>query len=739
MPTLDTPAPDPQLAEALRLHQAGRFKEAEARYARILARQPGNFQARYHLGLARLQRGELEAGARALEQAVKLRPDDVRARYDLGRAWSELGKPALALPHFERLAALAPDLAEGRFYLGLTLAQMQRAQEALPHLEHAASHLPQVAEVWHNLGGVLLELGRHEEAAQAFERAVALKPGLADAHNGLGNALTKLARYKEACEAYKRAIALKGDFFEAFLGWGTALREMGQLKAARAAYEQALLLKPDDADAHGQLGRALKELGESRLAIEHLERALAAKPKLADALCDLGGELFVWGRYDEGRARYEAAMRVLPEASFPWSGLLFSLHYAPEVTAAELAALHRRFGERFETPLRGHWQSHDNAPDPERPLRVGFVSGDFRRHPVGYFMVEVMEALDRAHYLPYLYANQGHEDDYTARFKACARVWREVKGMDDDALAAQIRADGIDILIDLSGHTAGERLMVFARKPAPVQVSYLGYPDTTGLAAMDYLLGDRWMLPVAEAHLRSEHGWWLPDTALCFMPPDLPVSVGPLPAVTNGHVTFGCLNKADKVNAQVLECWARILGAVPGSRLLLQSKHYGDPQFATQCRARLAALGIDASRVELVGRLSWREHMETYNRVDIALDPFPYNGTTTSVEGLWMGVPLLSLKGDRLVAHMGESILANAGLMEWIAADEDDYVARAVAFAADLQGLSALRAGLRERLLSSPLCDAPRFARHFEAALRGMWRRWCEGAAPGDPSLPRAT
>lgn len=273
--------------------------------------------------------------------------------------------------------------------------------------------------------------------------------------------------------------------------------------------------------------------------------------------------------------------------------------------------------------------------------------------------------------------------------------------------------------------TCHNRLLAFARKPAPVQVSYLGYPDTTGLTPMDYLLGDRRMLPESEAHLRTEQAWWLPETALCFTPPDLPVSVGPLPAQGNGYVTFGCLNKAEKVNAAVLDCWARILRAVPYSRLLLQSKPYGDPDLAARYRAHLADRGIDAGRIKLIGRLSWREHLETYNRVDIALDPFPYNGTTTSVEGLWMGVPLLTLMGDRLVAHMGESILQAMGMPEWIAADEDDYVARAVALAADLDGLAALRAQLRARLLASPLCDAPRFARHLEQAFRLMWRIWC--------------
>ncbi|MGB9130308.1 MAG: glycosyltransferase, partial [Thiobacillus sp.] len=254
------------------------------------------------------------------------------------------------------------------------------------------------------------------------------------------------------------------------------------------------------------------------------------------------------------------------------------------------------------------------------------------------------------------------------------------------------------------------------------------YPDTTGLSAIDYILGDPRMFPPGEETLYVEKPWCLPDTSLCFTPPDLPVEVGPLPAAQNGFITFGCLNKTEKANNDaVIETWANILHAVPSSRLLLQNKPYGDAGIAAHVRSRFAERGIEGDRLELIGKLSWHEHMETYNRVDIALDPFPYNGTTTSVEGLWMGVPLLALKGDRLVAHMGESILHTMGMPEWIASDEADYVAKAVALAGDLSALTAMRVGLRERLLASPICDAPRFARNLEEAFRGMWRAWCKG------------
>lgn len=380
--------------------------------------------------------------------------------------------------------------------------------------------------------------------------------------------------------------------------------------------------------------------------------------------------------------------------------------------------------------LKSAWQPHTNFPDSVQSLRVGFVSPDLRRHSVGYFMADLLVSLKGTGLKLYAYSNGGKHDDLTERIKSQVAAWRECQAMSDDTLAAQIRADGIDILVDLAGHTMGNRLLVFARKPAPVQVSYLGYPDTTGLSAIDYILGDHWMFPPAEEALNVEKLWRLPDTSLCFTPPDLPVEWGPLPAAQNGFIFFGCLNKTEKVNDVVAATWAKILNAVPASRLLLQNKAYGDAGIAAQVLRHFAEHGIEGDRLELIGELLWRGHMDFYNRVDIALDPFPYNGTTTSVEGLWMGVPLLILKWDRLVAHMGESIMNAVGMTDWIATGEDDYVAKAGAFASDLGALSGVRAGLRQRLLTSPLCDAPRFARNLEEAFKGMWRAWCKGQIP---------
>lgn len=297
--------------------------------------------------------------------------------------------------------------------------------------------------------------------------------------------------------------------------------------------------------------------------------------------------------------------------------------------------------------------------------------------------------------------------------------------MSDAEMEQCIADDGIDVLIDLSGYTAGNRLSVFARKPAPVQVTYLGYFDTTGLEAMDYILGNRWLLPEDEEGLYTEKPWRLSDAHLCFSQPDEDVGVNALPAMQAGRVTFGCLNRIEKINEEVIACWCRILNAMPDSQLLLKSKYFKDPDFTRHMRAMFATYDVTEERLLLEGKSNYQGYLESYNRIDVALDPFPYNGGTTTVEGLWMGVPILTLKGDRYVAHMGESIMQSMQMSEWVASDKDDYVEKAIAFASDLPALAELRAGLRQRLQVSPICDAPRFARNLEAAFRGMWKTWC--------------
>lgn len=422
-------------------------------------------------------------------------------------------------------------------------------------------------------------------------------------------------------------------------------------------------------------------------------------------------------------------LAINPDSLEAHGNLLFIHNYQSDQPAGKLLAEARRFGDLVARKARPY-SDWSNTRDPDKCLRVGLVSGDLRNHPVGYFIESVLAALasQAAGRLELIaYSNHFHGDALTARIKAHCHGWRSAVGISDEILARRIRDDGIDILIDLSGHTAHNRLSLFAWKPAPVQASWLGYFATTGVAAIDYLIADHWTLPESdEAHF-TEKIWRLPETRLCFTPPDVDIDTAPLPALDSGFVTFGCFNNLTKLNDQVVALWSRVLNAVPNSRLYLKARQLEEASVRESIVNRFAVHGIAVGRLTLEGSDTRAAYLAAYHRVDITLDPFPFPGGTTSAESLWMGVPVLTLTGDRFISRQGVGLLMNAGLPEWVAADADDYVARAVQHAGDLQRLASLRTGLRQQVLTSPLFDAARFAIHFEAALRGMWLGWCKG------------
>jgi predicted O-linked N-acetylglucosamine transferase (SPINDLY family) len=527
----------------------------------------------------------------------------------------------------------------------------------------------------------------------------------------------------ELCDGpgFARAVeAAYRDFWRAWCGTTTAARPA---RAEAEATYRNILTNAMTHQAEGRLGEATALY----------RSALQVRPDLAEAHSNLAAALHEQGVRAESRAAYGRALALRPDDVMAHSNLLLTLNYDETVGAEDMWAAHAAYGRRWDKGPR----AHANPRDPERRLRVGYVSADFKMHSCAFFIEPLLRHHDRAAFEAVCYSGVERPDLTTAELRRLAAGWRDVGGLGDQDFAAQIERDGIDILVDLSGHTRLNRLPVFGMRPAPVQVSWLGYPNTTGLAAIGYRLTDGWADPPGrgDGHY-SERLVRLDRCFLCYAPPaDAPV-VAPLPALAGGGVTFGCFNNANKLNPGVAGLWARLVASVPGARLLLKAKHFLDEGTRAHYRSMFAAAGLASDRLELAGWVAERQgHLGAYGRVDIALDPFPYNGTTTTCEALWMGVPVVALAGERHAGRVGVSLLRAAGLGELVAASEVEYVATAARLAGDVAGLARLRAALRGRVAASELCDGPGFARAVEAAYRDFWRAWCDGIPAQQPAL----
>lgn len=562
------------------------------------------------------------------------------------------------------------------------------------------------------------------EAERICHALLRTRPGDPDTLHLLGRIAHRLGRFTIAAMILSKAAALRPDDASFHYALASALNDAGQREAALRGFRRTLELEPDMAKAHTGLAQTLAGLNEHDQAIESFRRALELNPESARAYHGLGAALLHQAEREASVESFRRAVALVPYFADAHAGVLFASHYLP-VDRAGLAAEARAWGERHADPLTREAAPHPNNPDPERRLRIGYVSADFHSHPVGYFLEAALAAHDRGSVEVFCYSNGLRVDATTERLKAAADHWRIIWGMMDEAAAELIRKDEIDVLIDLAGHTAGNRLMLFARKPAPVQASWLGYFDTTGMRAMDHLIADPNVCPPGDDSYYVERVYRLPGDFLCYTPPQTRVEVSPPPALTAGHVTFGCFNNIAKVTPQVVAVWAQILEATPGSRLRLKSAALKSPGVRERFEALFAASGVVPERLTLDGPSRHAEYLASYGEIDVALDPFPYNGGTTTVEALWMGVPVVALEGDRFVSRMGLSHLTAVGLRDLVAPTEAEYVARAVSLASDTGRLEALRSRLRRDVETSPLCDSACFTRQLEHAFRTMWRSWC--------------
>ncbi|MDD3517033.1 MAG: tetratricopeptide repeat protein, partial [Chromatiales bacterium] len=627
-----------------------------------------------------------------------------------------------------RVLALAPGLAVAHSNLGNALKALGRRVEAEASYRRALAIQPDFLDAWYNLGNTLRDAGRIEEAIDAFRQALVRNPRHPAVLNNLAVCELAVDALDAAIEHLDTALELAPEFADAHNNLGNALRRKDDDVGAEASYRKAIAVDPRHADAHWNLGCLLNARGVSQEVATLFRRVVELDPRHAAAWYNLGSVETDLGRREAGLAAYRQAIACDHERLPQHGNYLYALQSDPRQTAQTILDAHRAWADVFEPVWTSHRRPFDDVDrDPERPLTVGLVSADLGRHPVGFFLAGVLPHLDRERLRIVAWSSRGKPDEYTERLRAACDVWHDVADLDHAQLAERIRADRVDVLLDLSGHTDGNRLPVFAMRAAPVQATWAGYVGTTGLSTMDWLIADRWHVPPGSEALYTERIMRLPNDYICYQAPDYAPPVAPPPEEQEGRITFGSFNNLIKINPEVAALWTRVLDAVPGSRLLIKYAGGDNPDRQAWLRRLFEDAGLAPERLILEGKAPHAELLAAYARVDVALDTFPYAGGLTTLEALWMGVPVITRgDGDRFCARHSVSHLTNAGFPELIAPNADAFVELATALARDRERRTELRNTLRERMAASPLCDGAAFARDLEAAWREMWRNWCE-------------
>jgi protein O-GlcNAc transferase len=711
-------------ARGMALLTLGEFESAIQAYTRAITLRPELAEAFYGLGTALQANKQLSKAATAYQQALRLKPDHLATLNNLGNVLQLQGNAQEAAEIYWRALAIDPDHVEVLNNLGSALQHLNRLSDAVDCFNRALAIRADFLPACNNLANSLVLLGRGEEAIGLLQKTVELQPGFADAWYNLGNALRTAVRLTEAAAAYQKALALKPDNADAMSNLGVVNFSLRQFREAAENFRGVLRRRPDDAIACNNLGSTLRIMGAIDEAIVALRQALLLRPDYSAAYCNLGNVLKDTADLDAAIGCFTRAVELNGNDAASHSNLAFTLQYHPEFDSAAILRENLRWNAIHARRVSGEVRPHENDSDPDRRLRIGYVSPDFRDHCQTFFTLPLLTNHDHRKVEVFCYSSAPHPDEFTHRIEACADVWRATAALGDGQLAEVVRGDKIDILIDLTMHMANGRPLLFARKPAPVQVAWLAYPGTTGLSSIDYRLTDPYLDPPGDGDLNySEQSIRLPYSFWCYDPLTSEPAVNELPALGEGHITFGCLNNFCKVTEGTLELWSRAMKAAPESRMILLA---APGRHRQRVQDQLAELGIEASRVEFVGYRQRADYLKVYHRIDIGLDTIPYNGHTTSLDSFWMGVPVVTRIGRTVVGRAGLSQLSNLGLSSLAASSDEEFVRIVVELSRDRSKLAELRAGLRQRLRESPLCDGPSFARHVESAYRQMWRHWCQ-------------
>ncbi|HTW95999.1 MAG TPA: tetratricopeptide repeat protein, partial [Tepidisphaeraceae bacterium] len=695
---------NPELVKlGLKHHQAGRLLEAESIYRQALAADPNYSDALHLLGVIFYQAKKYDTAIELVRRAIALKPQADIYYSNYGVFLEACGRHQEAVAAYRRALQINPNYADVMNNLGNLLRTHGDLDESIVMCRGALKLKPEYPEALNNLANSLHEKGEADEAIALYRRAIEVRPNYAQPYSNLGNALKEKGRIDEAIAMCRRALELDPAYPDAMSNLGACLFDKGMLPQAAEFCQRAVQLRPDYPEALNNLGTALRELSRMEEAVAAYQKCIALRPGMAPVYSNLGTVLKDLGSMPEAIAAYDQALKLDPKNSAIAANRILAMHYLPEINPTSLFEEHLKWDEHYGAPVRATIAPHDNDRSPDRPLRIGYVSADLRRHSVAFFLLGPLHHHDRGQFHVTLYSTTARADEVTAQMRQAAENWVELTPYSDDAAAEKIRSDKIDILIDLGGFTANNRMPLFARKPAPVMVEYLGYPNTSGLQVMDWRLTDEKADPAGAEALHTEKLMRLPETAWCFYPIS---GEPPLAADDRRGVVFGSFNDFAKLNTPLLHQWARILNRVSGSRLLIKNRSTGQPSVQRKLRRELEGFGVSWDRVELVlPQFQHEEHLRTYNAIDIALDTFPYHGTTTTCEAMWMGVPVVSRAGQSHVSRVGVSLLKSVGLDDLVGRDEEEYADLAVRLAEDRQRLRELRRTLRQRMKESALMD----------------------------------
>jgi len=709
------------------LAQQGRLDESVAMFEQLVADWPNDAEAHNNLGLVRAQQGRVADAAAHYRKAIELRPDFDAARANLQQAEQHLAQVARqqAAPAAEMSARARADAANNE---GLLLARSGQLNEAAKRFQTALAIDPNHADSRNNLGSILLLAGRVDEAIGIYQAALQISPQHADLHANLGGALLQKGQLEQAVAHCQEALRLKPEHVTAMTNLGNALRTLGDEAQANHCYREAARLGPQDPEARSNLGNVLLREGRLDEAAGEYREALRLRPNLPEAHNNLGNVYRDQMQATAAVECYRRAIALSPSAPIFHSNLVYTLNLLPNQDPQQVFDEHKAWARQHAEPLTAAAKPPETDRDAKRRLRVGYVSPYFREHAVNFFSEPILAAHEHKTFEIFCYSDVVRSDVVTERLRSQADVWRDTARLSDEQLAERIREDKIDILVDLSGHIAHNRLLAFARRPAPIQVTYLGYQNTTGMTAMNYRLTDAYADPPGKTDaFYTEKLVRLPGSFFCYRPSDNSPEVNELPASKQERLTFGEFNNPAKVTPEMLAVWCELLKAVPDSRLLVLVADVTGSN--AHVRKLLDNAGLDASRVELVPRRPRQDYLRLYNEIDIALDTFPFNGHTTTCDALWMGVPVVSLSGSTYASRFGGSVLESVGLGKLVVTEAKQYIATAKRLASERPRLAKLRQELRGRFQKSPLMDGTKFTRNLEQAYRAMWTAFCTPAS----------